>query len=345
MIKTLITGIDGYIGSRVALAFAGYPDGYQVYGLSRREQEAHCHQKQKDPRVEPEDDDFEMNGDYASGLPRPLSLPHNDDIQYIHGDFTNKKQMVSVLFDVCPDIIIHCAGLTPHQNHSDDDYARVNFDGSVAFLDAIRDYNQNRMDCHVADTPRNDVVKFINCSTIGVYGVPHNDDGVVKSSDNCAPLSSYAQSKHDFEHYLFDQSDIPYLNLRIANIPGRDAFINYVLGGGEVTFNGDKPYIRDYIHMDDLSDLFIHGAEYLVNDGESATLNAGSGVGHSFPDIVDEIERQTGQSITRHHGPTKTGDVVRIICDISETKTRLGWSPRLTNLDQIIHYAIDNRSL
>ena len=326
MVKILITGVDGYIGSKVAVAFASSPDQkYHVFGLSRR--------GVPHPNPLPE-------GEGVNPSPQP-SPRGRGDVTTINGDFTDKNQMMSVLSDIQPDVIIHCAGLTPHASHQVQDYARVNFEGGKNLIEAIRSFPSPQP----SPRGRGRSPKFINCSTIGVYGVPDNDNGVVSPSDFCSPASPYAQSKYDFENYLSAQDDIAYLNFRIANIPGRDAFINYVLGGGEVTFHGDDPYIRDYIHLDDLSDLFIKGVEYLMNGGESTTLNAGSGVGYSFPDIVTEIESQMGQSITRHQGPTKTGDVVRIICDISDTKQRLGWAPRHTNLDQIIRYAIDNRSL
>jgi|GEM_PF-1280012 len=336
MVKVLITGVDGYIGSRVAAAMASTSGDFQLYGLSRRSHSCHC-EDHRDKAIQ--------NVNCDSGLPRSHALPRNDGVQNISGDFTNKDRMVEILSKSQPDVIIHCAGMTPHKDNKDGDYGRVNFEGGKVLLESVRDYNKNRMDCHVAGAPRNDGVKFINCSTIGVYGTPLNDNGVVLPSDVCHPSSPYAQSKYDFEQHLSRQTGISYLNLRIANIPGRDAFINYVLNGHHVTFNGDIPYIRDYIHLDDLSDLFLKSIIYLMDGGENATLNAGSGVGLSFPDIVDEVEGQSGKTITRHHAPTKTGDVVRIICDISDTKKRLGWNPRHTNLDQIIRYAIDNKSL
>ena len=241
------------------------------------------------------------------------------------GDFGDKDRMAEIISDVEPDIVLHTAGLTPHRDINDDDYSKVNFEASKNLIDA----------CHG--------VKFINCSTIGVYGVPLRD-GVVHEDDVCMPLSPYAQSKHDFEKYL-SGSDVSHVNVRIANIPGRDAFINYVCDNNTVNFYGDEPYSRDYIHLDDLNDLFQKSIGYLMDNGESITVNSGAGVGYSFPDIVDEIELQMGTPITRNNHPAKPNDVVKIICDIQRAKNVLGWEPQQTDLKEIIKYALHNRQL
>jgi len=262
-------------------------------------------------------------------------------------DFGDKDRMAEILNDTQPDVVLHTAGVTPHTHVNDGDYSKVNFEGSKNLLNALlssgltRGSSRNQKDSPIKSG--NDSVRFINCSTIGVYGVPLND-GVVHEDDVCTPLSPYAQSKHDFEKYL-SGSDISHVNVRIANIPGRDAFINYVADNNAVNFYGDEPYIRDYIHLDDLNNLFQKSIGYLIDNGESITVNAGAGVGYCFPDIVDEIESQMGTPITRNHHPTRPNDVVKIICDIQRAKNVLGWMPQQTDLKEIIKYALHNRQL
>lgn len=244
---------------------------------------------------------------------------------FIKGDFGDENRMLEIIGDTQPDVVLHCAGVTPHRDVSDRDYKHVNVDGGRALMNAIVDRD----------------IKLINCSTIGVYGVPLHD-GIVNEGDACKPLSPYAQSKYDFENNLSD-SDVRHVNIRIANIPGRDAFINYVTDNKAVNFYGEVPYVRDYIHLDDLNVLFEKSIEYLVRDGEELTVNAGSGVGYSFPDIVDEIERQMADDISRNKLPSKQSDVVKIICDIQNAKNVLGWEPQQTGLKEIVDYALRNR--
>lgn len=283
--KIMVTGSDGFIGSRVSNHLQSR--GYDVFGLSRRGR----------------------NG--------------------AQGDITNINQINSIINDVQPKAIVHCAGLTPHVHVQDEDYIRVNFQGSKILLNAACDNH----------------IHFINASTVGVYGQPLSDDGIVYESDKCKPLSPYAQSKYDFENYLCEQGRDNHINMRIANIPGRDAFINYVVNNRRVQFNGDEPYIRDYIHPDDLSRLFEKSIVYLMSGGKGRTVNAGSGVGFSFHDIVKEIENQTGMMVERTVGGVKTGDVVKIICDISTTQQVLNWTPQYTILKDIINYALLNKHI
>jgi UDP-glucose 4-epimerase len=133
--------------------------------------------------------------------------------------------------------------------------------------------------------------------------------------------------------------------VRIANIPGRDAFINSVLRNHGVGFYGDKPYVRDYIHLDDLCRFIRASIDYINSGGQPCTLNAGSGLGYNFHQIVDEIERQLNTPITRNFLDAKSGDVLKIICDITSAKDRLGWLPEITELKDIIDYAVCNKTL
>ena len=142
---------------------------------------------------------------------------------------------------------------------------------------------------------------------------------------------------------LFSQKSLPYINFRIANIPGADAFINYVIDNKRASFYGYDWYVRDYIHPDDLNDLFAKSIGYLIKGEDSLTINAGVGIAYHFDDIVDEVERATGDKIERHFEPEKQGDIVKIICDIRRAKDALNWSPNHTRLQETIDYAVRNK--
>lgn len=287
-ITVLITGATGFVGSRVSAYLSSLAE-YRVFGLSRSPQQA------------------------------------SDQISWIEGDFANPEQMARVLQTVQPDVILHCAGVTPHHNVDEDAFFRINVDGGAAFLQVIASLNHN--------------IGFINASTIAVYGSPTCSNGMVSVEDTANPQSPYARSKYRFEQIL-EKSGLRSLNARIANIPGGDSFLKHVLTTGEVDFYGDSPYHRDYIHPADLCRFFAAGVKYLKSGGVSETVNVGSGLGLIFPAAVDEIERQTGRIIMRHHHPTKQGDVIKIICDITHAKQVLGWIPEQVNLSDIIHYAV-----
>ena len=206
-----------------------------------------------------------------------ISRQEHDD--FIQGDIHDKQRMIDIIHDTQPDIVIHCAGITPHTATDDHQYQDVNVEASKNIVEAIKG---------------NDI-GFINCSSLSVYGHPKSDDGFVREGDVCCPLSPYGQSKRDFENYLSDQKNLRFVNLRIANIPGKDGFVSHVVKNNDVTFHGDDPYIRDYIHPDDLCAIMLKSIHYLINGGDSVTLNAGAGQGFSFPHFVDLIEQKTGK--------------------------------------------------
>lgn len=328
--KILVTGVSGYIGSHVAKFLYSQSSFYPHTSFY-----PHPNPFPKEEGIENRASP-EGQGKYdVCGLTRGDFTDRGGNVTYIQGDFGNADEMAQILNDIQPKIIIHCAGVTPHQGVNTDDFNNINLHNANIFLNEVRRFQDEA----------GQQIAFINASTIGVYGAPAAADGVVREDDICTPLSPYAQSKYDFEHVLVAQNDVRFLNFRIANIPGRDAFLSQVINSKHVEFYGDAPYVRDYIHLDDLCGLFALGVDYLLNGGASLTINAGSGVGYSFLDLVNELEVQLGVKITRVQKPAKPRDVQRIICDISSAKAHLNWRPEKTNIKEIVAYALHNGSL
>ena len=56
----------------------------------------------------------------------------------------------------------------------------------------------------------------------------------------------------------------------------------------------DGTCIRDYIHVDDLSNAHVLALEYLVSGGKSRIYNCGYGHGYSVKEVVDEVKHVTG---------------------------------------------------
>lgn len=306
MANILLTGATGFIGSRLALYLADR--GYDCTCLVR---------------------DMTVLTTRHDTLP----LLRQDHIEWVQGDLDDTGQLDDIMGACRPDIILHVAGLTPHTQPQDpSEYDRVNVKASQTLLEAAISASQTH-----GIAP-----KFIYASTVAVYGAPQLNDGIVREDDITAPASPYARSKAGFEDILRGQTDIPYAILRYANIPGRDSFINLCLGKRQVTLLGSEPFVRDYIHMDDLADLHEKTINYLQNGGRSVTLNAGAGIGSYFPDIVHEVARQTGKPVEVVRGIAGKNDIPRLICDINNAKNVLGWTPQKTTLHDIVSYAIDN---
>lgn len=328
MIKIMVTGAGGFIGGRVSRFLGVRSSQVAIFDITRNEGEVSG------------DGGAWADADAEVAVPETgtHAAPDGSTRHSVSLDLSDHDSVRSVIADIRPDIVIHTAGVTPHRTGVvDADYRVQNVDNSVALLNALTDAKKAAGGDYDP--------AFIFASTVGVYGAPHRADGRVREDDTPSPQSVYTQSKVDFETILQGQGDIRYAILRYSNIPGRDAFINHVVTRGEVTFFGVEPYVRDYIHLDDLCDLHARAVDYLLKGGASVTLNAGSGVGFSFPDLVDEIERQTGRTITRHQAEARENDVIRLICDVQKAADVLHWTPKHTTIKDIVAYALENYEL
>lgn len=97
----------------------------------------------------------------------------------------------------------------------------------------------------------------------------------------------------------------------------------------------DGTCIRDYIHVLDLAAAHIQALQYL-KEGTSNTFNLGNGVGFSVLEIIDAAEKVVGLPIAREVLPRRAGDPARLIASNEKAKAFLGWSPKYTNIEEII---------
>lgn len=240
-------------------------------------------------------------------------------------DLSDMGAVVTAIRDVKPDVIIDCAGITPHQNALPEDY-NLNIQFMNNMVHAIRESNRD--------------IALIYMSSVSVYGVPQSISGVVHEDDTLNPQSPYAQSKSVCERLVQNQDDMQSVIMRVANIVGKDAFINHVLHHNTAMLRGDVPFERDIVHVSDICTMVEKIMAMIGRDNTSEIFNCGVGHGYAFTDIINEIQEQTGQSINVTHAPLGHNDVVRLICDRQRATDILDWSPQYTKLDEIITAAI-----
>ena len=160
-----------------------------------------------------------------------------------------------------------------------------------------------------------------------------------RESDVCAPQSSYGIQKLAAEQYLRLAADKGYLTasvLRVGNAYGAlvsqfrmqgliGVALNCVLHGKPVRIFGNPNNVRDYIHLEDISQIAMLAA---VPGQPFSMFNVGSGVGHSVLDVIRALEDCKGQRIEiqtdRSFGNSLTDWVV---LDISKARAEFGWSP------------------
>jgi UDP-arabinose 4-epimerase len=101
----------------------------------------------------------------------------------------------------------------------------------------------------------------------------------------------------------------------------------------------DGTAVRDYIHVCDIADAFLHGAQYLKEGGAAATLNLGSGVATSVRALITRLERLSGTPVPAVEMPRRSGDAPWLVADTALVRSTLRWQPRYS-LDRIIETAL-----
>lgn len=103
----------------------------------------------------------------------------------------------------------------------------------------------------------------------------------------------------------------------------------------------DGTCIRDYIHVDDLADAHLRALQYLENGGASTQINLGTGNGFSVKEIIDAVERVTGQKVPVRFEERRAGDPPVLYANPQKSKEVLGWIPKHSDLETIIQTAWD----
>lgn len=98
----------------------------------------------------------------------------------------------------------------------------------------------------------------------------------------------------------------------------------------------DGTCIRDYIHADDLADAHLRAIDYLMKGGDTNGFNLGTGLGLSVREILDTVERVTGQTVPVKYGPRREGDPPRLIADPTKARDILGWEAKYKDASAIV---------
>jgi UDP-glucose 4-epimerase len=244
------------------------------------------------------------------------------------------------------DVVFHLAGLIEvgTSEKCPSEYYQVNVGGTINLL--------NEMAIH-------HVKNIVFSSSAGVYG-----SGDVKfiETDSTIPTSVYGRNKLMCEQIITDmqKENINSICLRYFNVGGADPdgqmgenhepethliprifqnLNNFTLYGDDYD-TPDGTCIRDFIHVSDVADAHVASAEYLLKHQKSDIFNIGSGTGYSNKQIVDTIEKVTGQNVNITYGPRRAGDPAILVANISKAQELLPFNPKFS-LEYIISTAYD----
>ena len=101
----------------------------------------------------------------------------------------------------------------------------------------------------------------------------------------------------------------------------------------------DGSCIRDYVHVSDLADAHVLALQALLNGSRTHAYNLGNGHGYSVHEVISAAREVTGKNIAVAIGPRRAGDPPRLVGDASLIKQALGWSPKYSDIGDIIDSA------
>lgn len=266
--------------------------------------------------------------------------------QWLTGDFAGEVALLNIK-TFQPDAIIHCAGtsLVGPSMLNPEEYYDNNFVKTKRLCDFL-----------VQEKIK---TRLIFSSSAATYGNPIMTP--CQEVDPCEPISPYGQSKlmiewmlKSYQHaYGLDYVAFRYFNAcgadsqaRHGQRPGATHIIARVLEAirdntGAFVLNGtdfeteDGTCVRDYVHVEDLSDAHIRAIDTTIPGG---VYNLGTNQGYSNLQILHGAIDVTKQDLSYNIGPRRPGDPAMLTADASKFMAVSGWKPQY-NLQDIIRHA------
>lgn len=93
---------------------------------------------------------------------------------------------------------------------------------------------------------------------------------------------------------------------------------------------------RDYIHVSDLATAHEKAIHKLLSGEQSRCLNLGTGKAVSVQQVVDAAEQVIGKSLKYSYAPRRAGDPAVLVAKADLARQVLGWTPRYTDIKEII---------
>ncbi len=212
---------------------------------------------------------------------------------------------------------------------------------------------------------KTNIENFVFSSTAAVYGIPEKIP--VPETAVMNPINPYGKSKVVTEMLLKDVSSaypgFNYIALRYFNVAGADREVrigqNYKKPTHLMTLAlrtalGDYPElrifgtdydtrdgtaIRDYIHIDDLSNAHLLALDYLKREKKSRVFNCGYGSGSTVSEVVKAAKEVTGIDFAAIPCDRRAGDPPALVADSRLIQAELGWIPQHNDLHYILKTA------
>ena len=323
MARYLLTGVAGFIASRVAEILLG--DGHEVVGVDNMNDAYDVRMKE-----------------YRLGRLKDLA-----GFNFAHIDIANFEKVENLFKselsgDNAQEFagVINLAARAGVRQSVENPwvYVDTNITGTLNLLEMCRQY---------------DIKKFILASTSSVYGsdapLPTAEDA---RSDE--PLQPYAASKKGAEalahsyHYLNGIDVTIFRYFTVYGPAGRPdmvmfRFAQWIYENKVLQVNGDGEQSRGFTYVDDIARGTIMGLKPLgfqvINLGGHETIK--------INELIRLFEEKIGQKVGVNHRPAHPADMKANWANVEKAQQLLGWQPEISldeGVSNLIHWYQAERS-
>lgn len=316
MSKFLVTGVAGFIGSKVASMLAKRGD--QVVGVDN------------------------LNDYYDVRLKEARLKEFGNGWRFIKLSIDDKEALDTLFAQEHFDVVVNLAaqaGVRYSITHPYT-YLQSNLVGFLNVLEACRNYN---------------VPKLVFASSSSVYGmnekVPYNEEDKVDT-----PVSLYAATKKSNElmaHSYSKLYGLQTIGLRFFTVYGPWGrpdmspmlFADAIRDGKPIKVFNNGDMIRDFTYIDDIVEGTIRAIDHELqvdicpNGVPYQIYNIGCSHPVKLMDFITELEQAFGKEAEKIFLPMQPGDVYQTNADTSKLERDMGYKPQWSLHKGIFEFA------
>jgi UDP-glucose 4-epimerase len=282
-----------------------------------------------------------------------LSDGHREAVvsgHFVEGDFGDRELLRRLFREYSFDAVIHFA-------------AFADVADSVARPARYYDNNVAKMIVLLDEMTRAGIKFMVFSSSAATFGEPRYIP--IDERHPQSPINPYGATKLIGENMLKDYEKAYGLRscaFRYFNAAGasRDALIgeshnpeHHLIplviqaakgGGGLKVFGGDYDTrdgscLRDYIHVEDLSEAHYLGLEYIMKNNCSEDFNLGSDTGFTVLELIKKFEEITGGKVPWQMSARRAGDPASLVASNKKARELLKWELVRSDIETILRDA------